>query len=565
MRNLKTPSKAGLQIKMTAYVTTVVLVATAAVLLFMASKVRAGYERLLDERLDDDLTAITRNIEQRMMRVEDVTTVLASNVDDLISDKRDLDSLLSNSFKVMKDIVGVSLIFKKGFFPGYNGYFERIIYNEDKETIRLEDYENGDELENEISWVRCYSERRSMWGEPMLDPFNQKIDIIYFYTPAINDDNECIGMAYSCIRLSYFTQFVTNHKVRKDIDISVYNENGTMLVAPDSYIKDIAPENLISRESRIDHLGWTVRLSADKNTIDKAVRKTLISLALLMLLMFIIIAITIRITVRTVARPFVLDQQRIEKEKAVIDNELKLASKAQNELVPHSFPPFPQRKGIDIAACLFPARDVGGDLYDYFILDNKLYFCIGDVSGKGLQASLFMSATHYLFRSVVAGMSSREAVKHMNTSLCTDNEQCRFVTFWLGCLDLGSGVLEFVNAGHDSPVIIRGGNADMLPPSPNMPLGIDESEEYISDTLTLDDGDTLLLYTDGITEAKDADSNDFGKHKMLEAVSAATPVADASTLIGSINRSVRQHASGTPQSDDITMLCIRFITKEHLN
>ena len=190
-----------------------------------------------------------------------------------------------------------------------------------------------------------------------------------------------------------------------------------------------------------------------------------------------------------------------------------------------------------------------------------MFFCIGDVSGKGVQASLFMSAAHYLFRSMAAGMSAVDVARQMNVSLCADNEQCRFITFWFGCLDLGSGSLEYVNAGHDAPVLLGRSGLEALPLSENMPLGVWDEAEFISGRIALHPGDILLLYTDGVTEAMDAAGNEFGVDRLNEAVLAAG-ASTASGVIGSVLDRVRQHASGVDQSDDITMLCLRYINDE---
>lgn len=431
----KIMTRVGLQLKMTVFVTAAVLAVSAIVLTLMVSRIRKDYEKLADDRLYDALTAISRIMEQRLLRVEDMT--------------------------------------------------------------------NSSLYESEL------------------------------------------------------TSFVTEYKIRKDVDISIFKENGTMVVAPDDYILELTPEDLITRECTIPHIGWKVVLSADRKIIEQAVWKALFSMALLILLMFIVTALAISLTVKYVAEPFVRKQQAVEKEKAVMDSEMALASSAQNELIPHVFPPFPERKEIEISACLHPAREVGGDLYDYFLNDGKLYFCIGDVSGKGVQASLFMAATHYLFRNVAAGMTASEAVNQINRSLSTDNEQCRFVTFWFGCLDLGNGSLEYVNAGHAAPVLIRGGKTEFFLASDNPPLGVLEEMDFIQKNTVLQPSDILLLYTDGVTEAMDSSSNEFGDGRLLEAVRDVSGTGTRDVVDGVLVR-VRSHAGGTHQSDDITMLCIKY-------
>lgn len=317
-------------------------------------------------------------------------------------------------------------------------------------------------------------------------------------------------------------------------------------------LSDGKSESLLYFE-KIPRTRWTICIECPKEEIYRdsdALKHKMLAIALISILL---LAICMRYLYGRLIKTTLA--------KADIENDLKHAANAQNEIVPHEFPAFPSHEGIDIFACLHPAREVGGDLYDYFIVGNKLFFCIGDVSGKGLQASMFMAATHYIFRSASAGMSVADTVRQMNVALCTNNAQCRFVTFWLGCLDLENGSLEYVNAGHDSPVLLRDGRLEVFPPSGNMPLGVMEDENFISSGTTLLPGDSLLLYTDGVTEAMDAQGHVFGRECMLQAVEASSG-ADASGIITAVLEKVRQHASGAMQSDDITMLCLKFIKGE---
>lgn len=551
--------KLGLQIRMTSYVTSAVMLVSAVALSVMAGKVRTYYEETLEDHLSENLTAITRIMEQRLLRVEDATTTVSKIAQDAFSNGDKLDSLLFFSASSIDNVKGVSIVFDKDRILCDGGYYEFFAYRDTTGKFLLETYVNDAEFEYDEAWQKCYVEGVPTWDE-FVTPYPDGGKVVGYYMPLTDRDGSRFGMLYSVLLESYLTSFVTEYKVRKDMDISIYRPNGTIVVAPDDYILKLTPEDMVVRETTIDHIGWKVVLSADRKIISRRVRDALISMILLMLTMFIVIYLAIRYTVRYVARPFVEEQQRVERENAVMDNEMRLAADAQNELVPNVFPPFPGRKEIDLAACLHPARKVGGDLYDYFLCDDRLFFCIGDVSGKGVQASLFMAATHYLFRSVAEKASLSDAVRQMNVSLSADNGQCRFVTFWLGCLDLCSGALEYVNAGHDAPVLLRDGAAEMLPSSENMPLGVLDEAEFISGGISLMPGDTILLYTDGVTEAMDISGNEFGKDRLLETVGDVADT-DASGIMESVLAAIRKHSDGAAQSDDITMVCLKFNRK----
>jgi sigma-B regulation protein RsbU (phosphoserine phosphatase) len=203
-----------------------------------------------------------------------------------------------------------------------------------------------------------------------------------------------------------------------------------------------------------------------------------------------------------------------------------------------------------------PAKEVGGDLYDYFVRDGKLFFCIGDVSGKSVPAAIVMAVVQSLFRMV----SSREddparMVGEMNREACRNNESGMFVTFFVGVLDLSSGVLRYCNAGHDHPVVV-GASAEELPAIANLPIGTFGDYTYAPQETTLPPGSILFLHTDGVTEAKDVRRNQFTRKRLLETLAAGPREPQA--LVRMMEESVRRFAEGAEQSDDITMLAIRY-------
>ena len=253
--------------------------------------------------------------------------------------------------------------------------------------------------------------------------------------------------------------------------------------------------------------------------------------------------------------------QKITVSKANIDKELKIAADIQMGMTPKSQSNISQHKNVDIYGLLHPTRDIGGDLYDYFFIDDILYFCIGDVSGKGVPASLFMSATHYLFRNATESHNKIDrAVATINHSLSTDNEKNMFVTFFCGKLDLTTGLLEFCNAGHNAPILITPKDevkTQFIKTNKGLPLGAMDIDTYKLETIQLQDGDTLFLYTDGVTESMNERNEELGDQETLRCISKHTTDTVQEKVDALYNR-IQQHAAGTEQSDDITMLCIRY-------
>jgi glycosyltransferase involved in cell wall biosynthesis len=184
-------------------------------------------------------------------------------------------------------------------------------------------------------------------------------------------------------------------------------------------------------------------------------------------------------------------------------------------MLPKTFPAFPNRKDIELYAALVPAKAVGGDLYDFLIHDEKLFFCIGDVSGKGIPASLVMAVSRTLFRNVTAHTAEPDhIVETMNKSICDGNDNLMFVTLFVGVLDLQTGHLSYCNAGHDAPYV----QGELLPCIPNLPIGVKPTFQYINQEADIASGVNVFLYTDGLTEAKNADNQFFGQQRITDIV-----------------------------------------------
>lgn len=267
--------------------------------------------------------------------------------------------------------------------------------------------------------------------------------------------------------------------------------------------------------------------------------------------------------------------------KASMESELRIAHDIQMSMLPKTFPPFPERTDLDLYGLLTPARAVGGDLYDFYIRDEKLFFCIGDVSGKGVPASLVMAVTRSLFRNISAHTARPDQiVMTLNNSLTEGNDANMFVTLFLGVLDLPTGRLRYCNAGHDAPILMKdeekmkddvewstaSGKCSMLAVNANLPLGAMPGWTFSEQEIMIDAGTTIFLYTDGLTEAEDASHGLFGIERVLQVTekSQNTP----QKLITSMVDSVHQFVNGTEQSDDLTMLAIQYTVKrseDHLD
>lgn len=257
---------------------------------------------------------------------------------------------------------------------------------------------------------------------------------------------------------------------------------------------------------------------------------------------------------------YIVNLKETTSAKEKIESELRIAKEIQMGMIPHIFPPFPDMPEIDLFASLESAKEVGGDLYDFFIVDkNKLCFAIGDVSGKGIPASLFMAVTRTLLRSVAdKNKSTAEIVSSINKTLSFNNESNMFVTFFLGILDVSNGELKYCNAGHNPPVLIKNKqDADYFKITKAIPVGLFEDFAYVEESMKIEVGDQMFLYTDGLTEAEDATNKLFGDDQLLEVIrknAECTP----QLLVKETMKAVSLHVNGYIQSDDLTMMSIIY-------
>ena len=252
----------------------------------------------------------------------------------------------------------------------------------------------------------------------------------------------------------------------------------------------------------------------------------------------------------------------VNAEKGRMESELQIARNIQMSMLPKKYPPFPDRHDIDLYGQLMPAREVGGDLYDYFIRDEKLFFCIGDVSGKGIPASLLMCVTRSLFRNIASHTAEPGRIMDaLNKAVSDSNESDIFVTVFIGVLDLPTGRLRYCNGGHNAPLLIgRQQGIGYMICNPNLPIGIEPEWKYVPQEIVIDPQTLIFLYTDGLTEAEDFRHNQFQEERVTDVAQHAEHQPKA--LVEAMTEAVSQFVGNAVQSDDLTMVCIQY-THEH--
>ena len=249
-------------------------------------------------------------------------------------------------------------------------------------------------------------------------------------------------------------------------------------------------------------------------------------------------------------------------QKASIENELYVARTIQMSMLPMIWPAFPDREDLDIYGILKPAKAVGGDLYDFHIKDGKLYFCVGDVSGKGIPASLVMTLAVAMFRTLSQTVEDpSKIVSLISSSMAEHNESMMFVTFFVGYMDIGTGEIKYCNAGHNAPVIVGDGEPRFLNVDSNVPIGVLKDWNYSLQTETLEKGCSLFLYTDGLTEATDIKDQLFGEKAVFETLSGFGKDTAPKVMISKVDEAVESFVGAAEQSDDLTMMVIKRLDR----
>lgn len=260
---------------------------------------------------------------------------------------------------------------------------------------------------------------------------------------------------------------------------------------------------------------------------------------------------------------YIRESQQEHNQLESIKNDLAIAGEIQQTILPRSFPPFPElTEVVDIYASMTPAKDVGGDFYDFFQIDDeRIGLVIADVSGKGVPASLFMAVSRTLLRATaLRGVSSAECLTYANKLLCKESLDSMFVTVFYGIYHYKTGMMDYTNAGHNPPYLLRGGRTvECLPVASNFVVVVFDDIEFESNTLTFGIGDTLLLYTDGVTEAFNDKREQFSESNLQDILASMHESSSAKEVVTSVLQSVKTFSGDYPQSDDITLLSLQRI------
>ena len=412
--------------------------------------------------------------------------------------------------------------------------FTRQIGGPDHDYFQAEWFNNG--LTIDSAW----------WSEPYMDEAGAQAMVVSCSHPVKDKEGRVVAVVCIDLSISRLHRVSEYLQVFKDSYYSIRSSLGTDIVAR----PDTTPgRKYMIFDEEIDSTGWHLSIIIPEDILYADLRHIGLIVTILMLLGLALLVFIMYVSGRNIQHLMDVNNQ---KERMM--GELEIAQTIQRAMLPKVFPPFADRPDLNLYGMVDPAKEIGGDLYDFYVRHDKLFFCVGDVSGKGVPASLVMATIRSLFRSVTAHEEHADRIAvQINDTLADQNDQNMFVTLFVGVLDMHSGELHYCNAGHNAPLL----NGEMLPVLPNLPIGVLCGFEYKAQQTKLRYGDLLFLYTDGLTEAENTRHELYGEDRMIAAMKGMQALRPR-RIVDEMRSQVAAFVGNAEQSDDLTMLAIRY-------
>jgi sigma-B regulation protein RsbU (phosphoserine phosphatase) len=497
-----------------------------------------------------------------------------------------------------KNLLGCGIAFEPNFYPAKGRLYEPYAYWHDGDVVKAQIAGDHHDYTQNASYQKAVHMREWLWTEPYY--YEETKTSMITYVQPLKDANDSI-MAVFMLDLS--TDWLGDTLNYRQLYPSSYtlllSEQGKLIAGPRTTEKNEEDIRRIIADVNDDDTGkllcskentrtysfqssngdeafvftakfktdprWQMVVVCYEDEVFGPLREVRVNILLMMLVGFAIMGF--------IVYRFFMKERDLNKallKQTRIDSELRIARDIQLKMLPMTYPPFPNRSDLDIYGSLVPAREVGGDMYDFFIRDEKLFFCIGDVSGKGVPAAMLMASTHSMFRAFSShGNDPAQIMYRINESACQGNNSNMFVTIFIGVLNLQTGQLCYCNAGHDRPIVINSNGISMLDAKPHLPVGIFDDMHYETEESVLTPNSMMFLYTDGLTEAmaplpatdhnaETVRHNLFGIERVMSNLQHHEAQISAKQLLDSINMAVNNFVGDAEQSDDLTMLAIRY-------
>ena len=564
---------------------------------------RKGIREEVEHRAETELRLKNLEIQKVMVAVETAICNTVWAAEYVLEEPDSLYSVVRRMVEQNPTIVGGGLMSRPDYYPQKGHWFEPYVAERPDGTI--EEAQIGSASHNYLEaefYLNGISAGKGRWSEPYYDDAGAKMMLCTYTTPIHNAKGETVALLGADVSLEWLSTVINASHIYPSSYNVIISRTGMVMVCPDesrilrNTIQEVTEASIDTTTRYINQqqmsgasghqditdnngerisvfyapidgeTGWSMSVVCSQKEIYADLQEVSLYLTLLMLAGMALLGFIIY---RAAKSARTLQKATAERER--ISSELRIARSIQESMLPKLSTLNPQLSThFDIFASLVPAKEVGGDLYDFHIRDEKLFFCIGDVAGKGVPASLVMAVTRSLFRSVSAHEDQPEAiVTTMNESLAEMNDSDMFVTLFVGVLYLTSGILRYCNAGHEEPLLLKSEEVKGATSShfnlltfshSNIPVGMMPNWNYEGQETHISPGTTIFLYTDGLTEAEDINHAQFGKQRLTRAARQAQTdnACDPKALIAYITEVLHRFVGNAEQSDDLTMLAIQY-------
>ncbi|MCH5233299.1 MAG: SpoIIE family protein phosphatase [Muribaculaceae bacterium] len=587
------------QIKRSINTNSIVLIIAAALILEIISTIQYQYVREeiavdLHLRAQSELLAKSLAIQNVMSQVEAAVGNHVWDAQRLISEGDSAFSVVKRLVEQNPNIKGSSFSFMPDYYPDKGYWFESYAVRRDSDEIELMQLGSADHDYTQAEFYKIPIETDSArWTDPYLDNDGARMILTTFSIPVHDATKKPVAVLDADISLDWLKSILDINYVNPSSYNILISRSGQLMSYPqDEYvmlktINDVAKEkqdpaftnfainfvngergNAVFKDNDGEkyhvfyapvggETGWSLAVVSSEKEIFGNYNKMKGNL---LILRIIALAVLIFIIFRSVRNINKLQKITVERER--IKSELQIASQIQDGMLPDNITVDFNGAKVEVVGLLNPAKEVGGDLYDFFVKDDRLYFCIGDVSGKGVPAAMFMTVTRSLFRTIAPyTLKAAKILWYMNRTMANINETNMFVTFFVGIYDMKTRRLNYSNGGHNGPVIIENGIIKQLEVIPNLPLGVFPDFDYAEQETSLEKDSMIFLYTDGLTEAMNLNKQEFGEERMIDALRKfahehkdLTPNA----ILEGMKDKIKDFVDKAEQSDDLTMLSIKI-------
>ena len=540
---------------------------------FMFYSAQNFIQRTMERMVNVEMNAIYLCIRNKLMKAEVTIDNMSWVVGEALNEP---DWMFDITRRIVKNNTlfwGSGIAFVPNYYPAKGKYFEPYSARRGGDTIVSIQVGRQQEKYLEKEYYQApLATGKSLWTEPYADHVEINGMTTTYSAPVRDASKRIVGVIFADIPLRILEDIMNEEKVYQSTQRFLVTGEYNLLAGKDSPLfrevlplleKDKDKKDYFMMKSKDGHeyhifytpvggnTDWVLINVLDDNEVFGRLRMMRMMLMLPVVLGLVFAGLIVWRSSKNLKR-----LKKVNAEKERIDGELRVASEIQQSMLPQGELCV---DGLELKGMLKPARQVGGDLYDYYIRDEKLFFCIGDVSGKGAAAAMLMGVIHSLFRSASAHENNPARVMQtINETSCQNNESNMFVTLFIGVLDLPTGLLRYCDAGHDAPFVLHGTTSTLLPVKPHLPVGVFEDMKYDVQTATILPESTIFLYTDGLTEAKNVARKQFGIERvkdLMEGFVNESPQEMLEKIVAAVERFVKQ----AEQSDDLTMLAVRYV------